>query len=60
MKEAPSIEGAFLVSTTPHREGMGVGYFKGMGMLIGPADGPNFGPQVSSSATWNLVWNFGI
>ena len=30
MKEAPSFEGAFLViSDTPHREGIGVGYFKG-------------------------------
>jgi hypothetical protein len=37
-----------------------VGYFKGMGMLIGPVGDPNFGPSGSSSATWNLAWNCGL
>jgi hypothetical protein len=36
-----------------------VGYLEDMGMLIGPVGGPSLGPPVSSSGTWNLVWNFG-
>jgi len=44
MKEAPSNEGAFLVSAPPPiGKASGVGYLEGMGMLIGPVGGPNFG-----------------
>ena len=46
MKEAPSNEGAFLVSATPpsgrHR-GWGIG--DGVGVLTGPGGSPNLGPQ---------------
>jgi hypothetical protein len=61
MKEAPSFEGASFVSETPPiGEVSGVGYLEGMGMLIGPVGGPNFGPPVSSSETPNSAWNFGL
>ena len=44
IKEAPSNEGAFLVSAPPPiGKASGVGYLEGMGMLIGPVGGPNFG-----------------
>ena len=59
MKEAPSNEGAFLVSATPPSGSLGDGYFKGRGMLIGPEGDPSLGPSGSSSGTWNLAWNFG-
>ncbi len=36
-----------------------MGYLDGMGMLIGPVSGHNFGAPVSSPGTWNSAWNFG-
>ena len=46
MKEAPSNEGAFLVSATPpNREGTGAGTGDGGGVVAGPDGSPNLGPQ---------------
>jgi len=75
MKEAPSFEGAFLVSAIPHREGIGAGYLEGMGIgsrsvkvtgrgqrawLPSRLRGPTHGPSGSFLVTPNLVWNFEI
>jgi hypothetical protein len=60
MKEATSNEVAFLVSETlPSGRHPGVGTGDGGGMLIEPDGSPIHGPPVSSSAMWNLVWNYG-
>lgn len=51
-------QGAFLhyVGWSPGEgKAPGAGYLEGMGMLIGPVGGPNFGPSGSSLGTWNLV-----
>ena len=61
MKEAPSFEGASLVSGTPPSgspRGWGTG--DGEAWLASPLVSPNLGPSGSSSAMWNSAWNFGL
>ena len=61
MKEAPSNEGAFLVSaTSPIGKAPGWGTGDGSGVVAGTGANSNSGPSGSSSGTWNLAWNFGI
>jgi len=55
MTEAPSNEGAFLVSATPHIGKAPVGE----GVPTGGCGSPTHEPSGSSSGTWNLVWNCG-
>ena len=54
--KAPSFEGAFLVSETPHigkPPGWGTG--DGGGVVSGPDGSPTHGPSGSSSKTQNLA-----
>ncbi len=55
MQEAPSSEGAFLVSATPpHREATGVGTGDGGGMLTGGLRADNF-PQYNYALVGLMV-----
>ena len=59
MKEAPSVEGAFLVSETPpsgRQKGRGTG---DGGVIAGPDGSPTNRTSDSSAATPNSAWDYG-
>ena len=60
MKEAPSNEGAFLVSATPPSGSLGSGVLRGYGYCQPERQGPDPGPSDSSLGTPNLAWSYGI